>query len=99
MKLAEISQLIEVRNYVVNAVNNFNLIREDGREMQKMLILLDKLIVKELLSPEFKKIVEYSKVEEAMAEVVNNNNIKKDMKYSNDIVVSTGNKTETLKGK
>ena len=98
MKLAEISQLIEVRNYAVNAVNNFNLDREDGRAMQKMLILLDKLIVKEMLSPEFKKIVEFSKADEAVAEVINNNNIKRDMKHSKDIVVSVGNKTETLKG-
>jgi hypothetical protein len=98
MKLAEISQLIEVRNYTVNAVNNFNLNRDEGRELQKMLILLDKLIVRELLSPEFKKFVEFSKADEVMAEVVNNNNIKRDMNPSKDIVVSTGNKTEILKG-
>lgn len=70
MQLEEITQLIAIRDYIVNATCNFNLNRDDTRELSKMLILVDKRIVEKLLAPEFKKLINFAGANKAMADAI-----------------------------
>lgn len=95
MKVEKIAQLIEIRNYVVNAVHNFNLNREDSREMGKMLTLLDKHITGAILDSNFKKLINFEEeADKALAEARENNsgaftqaNLKKDMPVKQSVAV------------
>ena len=80
MNLSDITQLIEIRNYVVNAVNNFTLPKDSSNQLNKMLVMLDRRIVERLLSEDFKNLLGYEDLDKIMAEVIKNNNIKLGMK-------------------
>ena len=76
MDLSEISSLIEIRNYIHQSVNNFNLERNKVDSLGDMLILIDKLIVDKLLANDFKSFINFQDLSKYKAEVVKHNNIK-----------------------
>ena len=71
-----VSDLINIRNYVVQAINNYSLAKLTAKELNKMLLVLDKKIVDEILSDDFKEIVGFDTAEQTMKEAAFNNNIK-----------------------
>jgi hypothetical protein len=74
MNLNEITQLIEIRSYVFNAINNFNLPKEEGHQLNKMLVLIDRRIVDRLMGEEFKNFLGYQDADKVMLEAAKNNN-------------------------
>lgn len=87
MNLASITQLIEIRNYVSNAIHNYNLNKDTSRTMSKMLTLLDKRITDTLLSPAFKTFINFEDADKAMQDAIKNNDIKSGMTPSDKMVV------------
>jgi hypothetical protein len=76
MNLKEITELITIRQYVVNSTANPAINRETVSYMNGVLILLDNKIVSLLKSPEFKEYIDYQNVRQAIEEVVKVTNIK-----------------------
>lgn len=72
-----IANLVKIRDFTINAVNNFNLNKATSREMAKMLTLLDKQISEAILSDAFKNFVNFNdEADKVLAEVIKNNNLK-----------------------
>lgn len=80
MDLKEISNLIEIRQYVVNATSNPAIDRSTVTTMNGMLILIDKKIINILQSDEFKEYIGYKDVRKAIEEVARITNIKSGLK-------------------
>ena len=80
MNTQEITNLINIRDYICNAVNNFSIDNKVARELNGMLILVDKKIVALLMGTEFKDYISYANVKEAIQEVAIRNNIKSGLK-------------------
>lgn len=76
MDLKEITDLIQVRNYVQSATGNYGLSRAVVTDLNAMVILLDKLIVEKLMSPAFKEYIKFEDRAKAIAEVAKLTNIK-----------------------
>lgn len=70
MKISEIADLISIRDYVSGSINNFSLKKEHVKELNKTLILLDKMIVEELIGQSFKEKINFKNAETAVKEVV-----------------------------
>ena len=96
-----VSDLIHIRNYVMQATNNYNLPKTTAKELNRMMTVLDKKIVQEILSDEFKAIVGFEDVDAIMKEAAINNNIKSGMKSTNTatipVVSVSGGKAHTIK--
>lgn len=97
MDLSEITQLIEIRNYIVLATNNFNLMRGVSRELAKMLTLVDKRITEKLLSDEFKAHIGFADADKAQAEAIEANNIRAGMKPSDAVIAIDAGKAVKIK--
>lgn len=97
MNLSEIADLIEIRNYISGAINNFNLKRETSRELQSMLILTDKRISEKLLSENFKEFIGFKDAAAAVIEAAGINNIKSGMKPSDSTVVIDAGRAHLIK--
>jgi hypothetical protein len=80
MDLQELINLITVRGYVVNSVNNASIDRGTVNTLNNILILLDKKIVGILTDTEFKEYVGYADVRKAIEDVVRITNIKSGIK-------------------
>jgi len=80
MDLKELTDLIAVRQYVVNATGNMTLDRPTVNEINGILILLDKKIVGILKGAEFKDYIGYEGVKQAIEDVVRITNIKSGLK-------------------
>jgi len=80
MDLKELTELIAIRQYVVNSTGNMTLDRPTVNELNGMLILLDKKIVGILKGPEFKDYIGYQGVKQAIEDVVRITNIKSGLK-------------------
>jgi len=76
MNLQELLNLIGIREYVVNSVNNCSIDRPTVKELGGILILLDNKIISILKSPEFKDYIGYADVRQAIIDVANITNIK-----------------------
>jgi hypothetical protein len=76
MNFAELLHLISIRNYVVNSVANPIFDRATIRDLDGILILLDKKIVGLLVGEEFKEYIGYADVQKAIQEVRQQTNIK-----------------------
>jgi hypothetical protein len=94
MKISEIVDLIHVRNYVANSINNHSLKRDSVNQLNTTLILLDKMLVSELTGSTFKDKIHFENAKEAVQEVVETTNIKFNMKPSSKIVVVNEDKVE-----
>ena len=81
MELQELIDLISVRNYIANTINNNPSIdRPTLSELNGMLILSDRKILEILKGKEFKDYIGYQGVREAIEEVAKLNNIKSGLK-------------------
>lgn len=80
MDLKEITDLIAVRQYVVNSTGNPAINRETVSYMNGVLILVDKKIVELLKGQEFKEYIDYQNVRQAIEDVVKITNIKSGLK-------------------
>lgn len=80
MDLSEITGLIEIRNYMMSAVNNYSLAREKVSQLNEMTILIDRRIVDKLLSEEFKHSLGYEDVKKYVEEARQISNIKSGIK-------------------
>ena len=81
MNLEEISNLIQIRQYVSESVNNYGIDKSVIPELNGMVILLDKLIIEKLMTDEFKQYINFADKAKAVAEVARRNNIKSGLKY------------------
>lgn len=80
MNLEEVGQLINIRNYIYNSINNHAIERSVVNELNGMLILIDKKIVNLLCGEAFKDYIDYKDVKKAIQEVAVRNNIKSGLK-------------------
>ncbi len=80
MDLKEITELISIRQYVINSIANMAINRETVSYMNGLLILIDKKIVSLLKSDDFKEYVDYQNVRQAIEDVARITNIKSGLK-------------------
>ena len=80
MDLKELTDLIAVRQYVVNSTANPAIDRETVSYMNGILILIDKKIVTLLKSKDFKEYIDYQNVRQAIEDVARITNIKSGLK-------------------
>ncbi len=80
MKLTEITNLISIRDYLANSLNNSSVDRKVVHDLSKMLILVDNKIISAIQEEEFKKYIGYANVQEAVAKVAEIRNIKSGLK-------------------
>jgi len=80
MDLKEITELISIRQYVVNSTGNPAINRETVSYMNGILILLDKKIVSILKGDDFKEYIDYQNVRQAIEDVARITNIKSGLK-------------------
>lgn len=80
MDLKELTDLIAIRQYVVNSTANPTIDRATVSYMNGLLILLDKKIITLLGSDEFKEYINYKDVRKAIEEVAKITNIKSGLK-------------------
>jgi len=74
--LTEITNLIQIRQYLSNTMGNPTLDRATVTEMNNTLLMLDKKIVALLQTPAFKDYIDYSSVKDAIKEAAKITNIK-----------------------
>ena len=70
MDLTEITSLIRIRDYVINARSLPTVDKKFLRELDGILLLLDKKIIDILVGPDFKDYINYKSVQEAREEAV-----------------------------
>jgi hypothetical protein len=80
MDLKELTDLINVRQYVSSAINNFRIDKPTVGELNGILLLLDKKIINVIKGEKFKKYIGYSDVKKVIEEAVNANNIRSGLK-------------------
>jgi len=76
MELKELTDLIAIRQYVINVRDNPTLERSTVKQMNGTLLLLDKKIVDILISKDFKEYIGYENVQKAIYEAARITNIK-----------------------
>lgn len=82
VKISEINNLIEIRDYVNLMINNFNLKKEEVKELSNIKLLIDKKIVDELLSDNFKKYINFDNIADVKKEAIANNTLVNPLKSS-----------------
>lgn len=80
MDLKEITDLVAIRQYVVNQIGNGSISRENVSILNGMLILVDNKIIGLLKSDEFKDYIGYKDVRKAIEDVARITNIKSGIK-------------------
>jgi hypothetical protein len=80
MELNEILNLISIRQYINQSINNCALDRPTINELNGMQILIDNKIISLLKSPEFKDYIGYANVREAIMDVAKITNIRSGLK-------------------
>jgi hypothetical protein len=76
MDLQEINDLINIRKYVANSLENHTIDRATVNVLNGMLILIDNKIIKMLQNDSFKEYIGYKDVRKAIEEVARITNIK-----------------------
>lgn len=90
MKTSNITNLIQIRGYVLNAINNYTLPKETSKTLSKMLTVLDNRIVENIISNDFKELIGFEDAAKMTMEAMKNNNIKRDLKVDeNGRVINT----------
>ena len=79
MNLTEITDLIQIRQYVANSIENHNIDRPTVNAMSGTLLLLDKKIMSLLLGDQFKTYIHFDEVAKVTEEVVRFRNIRNGM--------------------
>lgn len=80
MELKELTDLIAIRQYVVNSTANPAIDRATVNYMNDLLLLTDKKIIAILASQDFKEYIEYKNALAARQEVARITNIKSGLK-------------------
>lgn len=80
MDMKEITDLIAIKQYVVNSINNSSIDRSTVSMLNGMSILIDNKIIGILQSEEFKEYINYKDVKKAIQDVVKITNIKSGLK-------------------
>lgn len=68
MDLSAITDLIKVRDYIANSLNNNSIDRKTLSELGKMLLLTDQKILNMLNTDKFKDYIDYANANKAIAE-------------------------------
>lgn len=76
MDLKEINELINIRRYTADTVNNFHVNKVDVSYINGLILLLDKKIISLLKQDEFKEYINYQDVKQAIEETAKLNNFK-----------------------
>lgn len=80
MKLNEVTDLISIRQYVMNCISNSAIDRATVNVMNGMLILIDNKILSILQGEDFKEYIGYKDVRKAIEDVARITNIKSGLK-------------------
>lgn len=80
MELKELTNLINIRDYVANIINSPTIDRLTVKEMNNTLLLLDKKIINIIKTPEFKDYINYDDVKQVIENVRTLTNIKSGIK-------------------
>jgi len=80
MELKEIINLIQIRDFIVNTINNPAFDRATVNDLIKIQLLLDKKIIIVLRGPEFKDYINFVDAQKVIEEAAKNNNIKSGLK-------------------
>ena len=80
MDFKELTDLINIREYVVNSMNLPSIDRATVNDLSGIYLLLDKKIINILLSPEFKDYISFKDAQQAKQQVANMNNIRSGIK-------------------
>jgi hypothetical protein len=80
MDLKELTDLITIRQYVINSTNNPTINRDTINFVTGALLLIDKKIFSILQSPEFKEYINYGDVQLAKQEAAKATNIRSGLK-------------------
>lgn len=81
MDLKELTDLIAIRQYVVNSTANPALDRSKVNYMNGALLMIDKKILSILQGDEFKEYIDYKDVRKAIEEVAKLNDIKSGIRH------------------
>ena len=76
MEFKELTDLITIRQYVVNTMGNSTFDRSTVHEMNNTLLLLDKKIISILKGSDFKEYIGYADVRKVIEEAARITNIK-----------------------
>lgn len=76
MELKEITDLIAIRQYILNSTDNASLDKKVVNYMSKLLLMVDRKIVETLQSDSFKEYVNYQDIAKTLEDVVRMNDIK-----------------------
>jgi hypothetical protein len=80
MDLQEINGLISLRRYVQDSLSNPTIDRQMISYLNGVLIMIDKKIITQLKSDEFKEYINYSDVKKSIEDVAKITNIKSGLK-------------------
>jgi len=75
MDLKDISDLITIRQYVVNASNLPSILRAKSNELNDMLMLLDNKIIELILGDQFKQHIDFSNIKNVKEKAIKVMNI------------------------
>jgi hypothetical protein len=81
MQLKELTDLIVIRQYVVNSTANPAVDRKTVNYLNGALLMIDKKIIGLLQSDDFKKYIDYQDVRKAIEEVAHLNDIKSGIRH------------------
>jgi hypothetical protein len=76
MDLSEISNLIQIRSYMAQAIQNYGIKKEVVSEINDMILMVDKLIIEKLTSPQFKEKIGFANLKEVKDDIIKRSNIK-----------------------
>ncbi len=80
MDLQEITNLISLRQYVQDSLSNPTIDRQTISYLNGVLIMIDKKLIAQLKSDEFKEYINYSDVKQSIEDVARITNIKSGLK-------------------
>lgn len=80
MNLKNINDLINIRNYIYMSTNNGWIDKKTVNYLNNLLLLVDKKILTILMDEEFKKLIDYENLSDALREVRQVTNIKSGLK-------------------
>ena len=79
MNLKEISDLIQIRQYMCNSISNSNIDKATVNSLNSMIILLDNKIISLLQSESFKTFIDFKDIKKAINEINKDTSIKSGM--------------------
>ena len=75
MNLQEIKLLIDIKQYLLTAVDNYTIPKSDIKELNSMILLIDKKIISILTGTEFKEYINFEIADKVVRDAAMTNNI------------------------